>query len=172
MNTNAKQNLERLIGSDAVAELDQWVAKYPEDRKRSAVMAGLMIAQRQNGGHLTTELMDAVADYLEIPHIAAYEVATFYSMYNLEPVGRHVINVCTNISCMLRGSDDLIAHIEKRLGIKPGETTSDGQFTLRAVECQGACVGAPMLEVDHEFHEHMTPEKLDALIDKLAQPAQ
>jgi NADH-quinone oxidoreductase subunit E len=172
MTTRTQSALEALVGPEATAELDAWVAKYPEDRKRSAVMAGLMIAQRANGGHLTTELMDAVADYLGIPHVSAYEVATFYSMYSLKPVGKHVINVCTNISCMLRGSDDILQHIEKRLGIKPGETTADGQFTLRAVECQGACAGAPMLEVDQQFHEHLTPESVDALIDRLAHPAE
>jgi NADH-quinone oxidoreductase subunit E len=109
--------------------------------------------------------MDAVADYLEIPHIAAYEVATFYTMYNLKPVGEHVINICTNISCMLRGSKEIVEHLNKRLSVKFGETTTDNKFTLIEVECQGACAGAPMFEVDKVFHENLTPEKVDTIID-------
>lgn len=161
----ASKSLAELLPADALKEVDRWIAKYPADRKRSAVMAGLMIAQDNNNGYLSEELMDAVADYLDIPHMAAYEVATFYTMYNLKPVGEHVINVCTNISCMLRGSKDIAEHIKKRLDISFGETTADNRFTLKEVECQGACAGAPMAEIDKTFHENLTPEKIDEIID-------
>ena len=162
-----QKSLTDMLPDEAIQELEVWLAKYPAEKRRSAVMAGLMIAQKNNKGYLTQELMDAVADYLGIPHVAAYEVATFYTMYNLEPVGEHVINVCNNISCMLRGCDELIAHLEKRLGIKTGQTTSDNKITLRTVECAGACAGAPMCEIDEVYYEHLTEEKLDSLVDKI-----
>jgi NADH-quinone oxidoreductase subunit E len=158
-----------LLTPESRAEIDTWVAKYPADRKQSAVMAALRIAQDQNGGWLSTDLIDAVAEYLQMETIAVYEVATFYSMYELEPVGRHKIAICTNISCLLRGSDDIVAHLEKRLGIKLGETTADGRFTLKEVECLGACVGAPMCQIGRQYHELLTPEKLDAIVDQLEQ---
>jgi len=145
-------------------EIDKWVAKYPVDQKQSAVMAALRIVQDQNGGWLNTSLMDAVAEYLEMPPIAVYEVATFYSMYELSPVGRHKICICTNISCMLCGSDKVVEHFEKRLGIKLGETTADGKFTLKEVECLGACVGAPMMQIGHEYFENLTPESIDQIL--------
>ena len=163
----AQKSLKGMLPEEAIQEIEVWLAKYPADKRRSAVMAALMIAQTNNGGYLSQELMDAVADYLGIPHVAAYEVATFYTMYNLEPVGEHVINVCNNISCMLRGCDELIAHLEKRLGIKTGQTTPDNKITLRTVECAGACAGAPMCEIDEVYHEHLTEEKLDSLVDKI-----
>lgn len=156
-----------LFTAESLAEIDHWVAKYPAERKQSAVMAALRIAQDQNGGWLTTELMDAIADYLEMPAIAVYEVATFYSMYELEPVGRHKICVCTNISCMLCGSDEVVAHLQKRLGIKLGETTSDGRITLKEVECLGACVNAPVMQIARDYHERLTPELIDTLLDGL-----
>ncbi len=156
-----------LIGAEARAEIDRWVAKYPEDQKQSAVMHALKTMQDQNGGWLTTDLMDAVAEYLEMESIAVYEVATFYSMYEMNPVGRHKICICTNISCQLCGSDDVVAHLEKRLGVKLGETTADGRITLKEVECLGACVGAPMLQIGTDYYEHLTPEKIDELLDKL-----
>ncbi len=153
-----------LLTADSRAEIDQWVAKYPDDRKSSAVMAALRIAQEQNGGWLTNELMDAVAEYLDMPAIAVYEVATFYSMYELKPVGRHKICICTNISCMLCGSDKIVDHLENKLGIKMGETTADGKFSLKEVECQGACIGAPMFELNKQFYEYLTPEKVDEIL--------
>lgn len=159
-------NIE-LLNETSRAEIDRWVAKYPPERKASAVMAALRIAQEQNGGYLNTELMDAVAVYLEMPNVAVYEVATFYSMYELEPVGRHKICVCTNISCMLCGSDEIVEHLEQRLGIKLGETTADGRFTLKEVECLGACVGAPMLQLGRDYHENLTPETVDQILDGL-----
>ncbi len=171
VNTQPK-TLADLIRPEAIKQIDVELAKYPEKGRRSAVMAGLMIAQTENNGHLTEELMDAVADYIRIPHMAAYEVATFYSMYSLKAVGNYVINVCTNISCALRGSDEVLAHLKQRLDISPGETTEDNQFTIREVECLGACAGAPMFEVDRIYHENLTSEKIDKIIDKLAKPAE
>jgi NADH-quinone oxidoreductase subunit E len=124
--------------------------------------------QHENGGYLTTELMDAVADYLDLPPIAVYEVGSFYSMFELKPVGRHCISVCTNISCLLRGGDAILAHLEKKLGIRLGESTPDGKFYLkREEECLAACCGAPMMQVNHVYHEHLTPEKVDRVLDSL-----
>ncbi|NNJ72554.1 MAG: NAD(P)H-dependent oxidoreductase subunit E [Enterobacterales bacterium] len=163
--TSPQSDLERLIPTEAIEELEYELTKYPANKRRSAVMAGLMIAQRCNNGYLSEELMNAVADYLGIPHVAAYEVATFYTMYNLKPVGEHVINVCTNISCMLRGSDKVMAHLEDRLAIKVGETTPDNKFTLFEVECAGACKDAPMFEMDEVYFENLTPEKIDQILD-------
>jgi NADH-quinone oxidoreductase subunit E len=157
-----------LLSSHARAEIDHWVARYPVEQKQSAVLAALREVQHENGGYLTTELMDAVADYLDMPPIAVYEVASFYSMYELKPVGRHSVSVCTNISCMLRGGDAVLAHIEKKLGIKLGESTPDGKFYLkREEECLAACCGAPMMQVDHVYYEHLTPEKVDQVLDSL-----
>lgn len=150
--------------------IDHWLTKYPADQRRSAVVAALLEAQKQNAGHLTDEAMNAVADYLKIPHIEAYEVATFYDMYNLKPIGKHKIAVCTNISCMLRGADGIVDHLKKRLKINVNETTPDGKFTLREVECMAACCGAPMCQVDDKhYHENLTPEKIDKLIDQLSE---
>ena len=150
------------------AEIDLWVAKFPEGRARSAVLAALHAAQHENGGFLTAALMDSVAEYLEIPAIQVYEVATFYSMFETKPVGRHHMSVCTNISCMLRGSGDIVAYIEKKLGIKTGQSTPDGRIYLKIEEeCLAACTGAPMLMVDHVYHEELTPEKIDLILDGL-----
>jgi len=165
--TVAESKLE-LISSSARAEIDKWLSKYPEDRRQSAVIAALTAVQNENGGSLTTELMDAVADYLQLPPIAVYEVASFYSMFDLQPVGRHKISVCTNISCMLCGGEKIVEHISSRLGIKLGETSADGKFTLnREEECLAACAGAPMMVVDGHYHEHLTAEKVDAILDGL-----
>ncbi len=161
------ENLIELLSADSRADIDRWIAKYPADQKQSAVMAGLRIAQEQNGGWLTDELIQAVAGYLDMDAIAAYEVATFYGMYERKPVGKHKICVCTNISCMLCGSDDVVAHLEQRLGIKMGETTEDGRFTLKEVECLGACVNAPMFELNKSYYENLTPESIDAILDGL-----
>jgi NADH-quinone oxidoreductase subunit E len=157
-----------LLSAHARAEIDHWLTRYPADRKQSAVLAALREVQHENHGYLTTELMDAVADYLDLPAIAVYEVATFYSMFETQPVGRHNIAVCTNISCMLRGGDAILAHIEKKLGIKLGESTPDGKFYLkREEECLAACCGAPMMQVNHIYYEHLTPEKVDQVLDSL-----
>lgn len=157
-----------ILSEHTRSEIDAWLKKYPEDRKQSALLAALREAQHQNGGYLTTELMDAVAAYLELPNIAVYEVASFYSMFETEPVGRHSISICTNISCMLMGSDRIVDHIEKKLGIKTGETTEDGRFYIkREEECLAACCGGPMMMVDHNYYEKLTPEKVDEILDRL-----
>lgn len=156
-----------LLNEVSRAEIDKWIAKYPEDRQQSAVMAALRIVQDQNGGYLTNDLIEAVAEYLRMQPIAVYEIATFYSMYELKPVGKHVISVCTNISCMLCGSDNIMAHLKKKLAIKPGETSADGRFSLREVECLGACVHAPMLQIGHRYYENLTPESLDRILEEL-----
>jgi NADH-quinone oxidoreductase subunit E len=141
------------LSSHVREEIDRWVAKFPPDRRRSAVISALHAAQHENHGFLTPPLMDAVADYLGLPPILVYEVATFYSMFETKPVGRHSISVCTNISCMLRGSADVVDRIEKKLGIKTGESTPDGRIYLkREEECLAACTGAPMMMVDHVYH--------------------
>jgi len=156
-----------VLSTKTCEAIDHWVQKYPEDQKQSAVIPALHLAQEQNGGYLTEELMDAVADYLSMTKISVYEVGTFYSMYELNPVGKHKINVCTNLSCMLAGSDEVVAHLQKKLTVKFGETTLDGKFTLKEAECLGACVGAPMMQVDRDYHEHLTPEKIDKILDDI-----
>ncbi|VAX13934.1 NADH-ubiquinone oxidoreductase chain E [hydrothermal vent metagenome] len=156
-----------LISEASKAEINRWIAKYPPERKRSAVMAALRIVQDQNKGYLSNDLKDAVAEYLDLPPIAVYEVATFYSMYELEAVGKHKICVCTNISCMLRGSDEIVDHLTKRLGIGLGETTNDGRFTLKEVECLGACVEAPMFQIGDQYHGNLTPKTVDEILDGL-----
>jgi NADH-quinone oxidoreductase subunit E len=149
------------------AEIDRWIAKYPEEWRQSAVMAALQIVQENNGGYLTQERMDQVAAYLDMPPIAVYEVATFYSMYELKPVGRHKVCVCTNVSCMINGSDKIVEHMEKKLGIKLGETTGDGKFTLKEVECLGACGGAPMFQIGTKYYENLTTELVDSILEGL-----
>ena len=149
-------------------EIDHWVRKFPEGRQRSAVISALQAVQQENQGYLTPELMDSVAEYLDLPPIQVYEIATFYSLLETEPVGRYRISVCTNISCMLRGSGEIVEHLEKKLGIKTGESTEDGKFYLnREEECLAACCGAPMMMVDHDYHENLTPAKVDAVLEKL-----
>lgn len=157
-----------VLSAHTLAEIDLWLKKYPADRKQSAVLAALREAQHQNQGYLTSELMDAVAGYLEMPKIAVYEVASFYSMFETRPVGRHSISVCTNISCMLMGADDIVGHIEQKLGIKTGQSTADGRFFIkREEECLAACCGGPMMMVDHKYHEKLTPDRVDAILDSL-----
>lgn len=156
-----------LLSAATRAEIDEWLQNYPPDQKQSAVMSALRIVQAANGGWLTTPLMDAIADYLDMPPIAVYEVASFYSMYEHKPVGRHKICICTNISCLLCGSEDIVVYLEKKLGIKMGETTSDERFTLKEVECLGACVGAPMLQIGRDYYENLTPEKIDSILEQL-----
>ena len=149
-------------------EIDGWLKRFPEEGKRSAVIGALHAAQHQNEGYLTQELMDAVADYIGLPKVQVYEIATFYSMFETKPVGRHSISVCTNISCMLCGGDEIQAHIEKKLGIKVGESTPDGRIYLkREEECLAACCGAPMMQVDHVYYENLTPERVDEILDGL-----
>jgi NADH-quinone oxidoreductase subunit E len=160
--------IDQVLSDHVREEIDHWVEKFPEGRQRSAVIAALQAAQHENEGFLTPEIMDAIAAYLNLPAIQVYEVATFYSMFETKPVGRHSVSVCTNISCWLRGADDIVAHIEARLGIKVGESTADGKFFLkREEECLAACCGAPMMMIDHHYFENLTPEKVDKVLDSL-----
>jgi NADH-quinone oxidoreductase subunit E len=155
--------------SDATRrEIDHWVARFPPGRQRSAVISALRAAQEQNQGYLTPALMDAVAAYLQLPPIQVYEAASFYSMFETHPCGRHHVSICTNISCMLRGAEELVAHVEGRLGIREGESTADGRiFLKREEECLAACTGAPMMMVDHVYHENLTAERIDRILDEL-----
>ncbi len=147
-------------------EIDHWVAKFPPDRKRSAVISALHAVQHEQG-YLTEDAMNAVAAYLGLPAVQVYEVASFYSMFETKPCGRHHISVCTNISCMLRGGEAILAHVEKRLGVTVGESTADGRFFLKAEEeCLAACNGAPMMMVDHVYFENLTPETVDRILDE------
>ena len=157
------------ILSDHVREeIDRWKARFPEDRQRSAVIGALHAVQHENDGYLTAELMNGVADYLDLPTIQVYEVATFYSMFVTKPVGRHNVAICTNVSCMLRGAEELVEHVENRLGARIGESTEDGRIYLkREEECLAACCGAPMMMVDHKYYENLTPEKVDEILDRL-----
>ncbi len=155
------------FSAEGLAECKRLIARYPEGRSKSALLPILHIAQSENDGWLSVNAMDAVAQVLGIQHIEVYEVASFYSMYNLRPIGKHLLEVCHTSPCMIRGSDDIIAYIEKELNIRVGETTKDGMFTLKGVECLGSCGTAPMLQCGAKYHENLTPEKVDALLDQL-----
>lgn len=165
----ANKHKADLLSPELRAEIDDWLARYPADQRQSAVLGALRAAQHHAEGHyLSNEIMDAVAAYIGMPEIAVYEVASFYSMFNLKPVGKHEISLCTNVSCMLRGADEILAHLEKRLGIRLGESTPDGKFFLKKEEeCLAACCGAPMMQVDHVYYENLTPEKVDEILDAL-----
>jgi len=157
-----------LLSAETLQAIDHWVSKFPPDQKRSAVIQSLMAAQHQNGGWLTRELIEAVADYLQLPPVWAHEVASFYSMFDLHPVGRHKVNICTNISCWLNGAEDIVRKVENKLGIRMGETTADGRITLiREEECLAACCGAPMMVVDGHYHEKLTSHSIDTILDGL-----
>lgn len=157
-----------VISEQSRAKIDQWIAKFPADKKQSAVLPALTIVQNENNGWLKPEHMDAVAEYLGMPPISVYEVATFYTMFDVKPVGRHKISVCTNMSCMLTGADDIVRYIENKLHIKLGGTTADNKFTLkREEECLAACGGGPMMTVDGHYHENLTPKKVDSILDNL-----
>ena len=157
-----------LLSQRIKEEIDQWVQKFPQGKQRSAIIAALHSVQHFNQGFLTTELMNEVADYLDLPRIQVFEVASFYSMFNTQPVGRHEISICTNISCMLRGSDEILDHIQKRLSVKAGESTPDGKiFLKKEEECLAACTGAPMLMIDHQYIENLNIKKVDEILDEL-----
>ncbi|MES9857369.1 MAG: NAD(P)H-dependent oxidoreductase subunit E [Sedimenticola sp.] len=158
---------DQLFSPEVKVEIDKWIAKYPEGWQQSAVMAALRIVQDDNGGSLTRELMDKVAAYLDMPPIAVYEVATFYSMYEHKQVGKHKVCVCTNISCMINGSDKIVDHLEKKLDIKMGDVTEDDKYSLKEVECLGACGGAPMFQIGNKYYENLTPELVDTILDGL-----
>ncbi len=165
---SADSRNEAMLSDRTRATIDHWVAKFPQDKKRSALIQALLAAQEQNGGWITTELSEAVAAYLELPPVWAHEVVSFYSMFFTRPVGRHKVNICTNISCWLNGAEALVAHAEAKLGVKLGGTTADGRITLvREEECLAGCCGAPMMVVDGHYREHLDIEKLDAILDGL-----
>jgi NADH-quinone oxidoreductase subunit E len=157
-----------LLSQHVIDEIEHWKARFPAEHSRSAVIGALHAAQHENGGYLTAELMNAVAAYLELPSIQVYEVATFYSMFQTRPVGRHNVAICTNVSCMLRGAEELVAHVEKKLGVRQGESTPDGRIYLkREEECLAACCGAPMMMVDHVYHENLSIADVDRILDGL-----
>ena len=148
--------------------IDHWIQKFPQGKQRSAIIASLHAVQHHNNGFLTNDLLNQVADYINVPKMNVYEVATFYSMFQTQPVGKHEIAVCNNISCMLRGSDEIISHLEKKLNIGLGESTLDGRIFLKnEEECLAACTGAPMMMVDHIYIENLTIEKVDEILERL-----
>jgi len=151
--------------SEQLQEVQRLVSRYPEGREKSALIPVLHLAQDTFGGWLSTDVMDYVASLLQLKPIEVYEVASFYSMFNLSPVGKHLLEVCQTGPCMLNGSESIVEYIYVRLGIRPGETTADGQFTLKTLECLGACGYAPMLQLGEHYKEHLTKEKIDALIE-------
>jgi NADH-quinone oxidoreductase subunit E len=168
MATETQVRKSELLTPESRARIDAWIAKYTADQKQSAVLSALQTAQEQNGGWVSRELLDAVADYLDMPPVLVYEVGTFYSMIELEPVGRNMVALCTNLSCMLCGAGTIVEHVENKLGIKLGETTADGRITLKLEEeCLAACAGGPMMTVNGHYHENLTPEKVDEILDAL-----
>ena len=161
-------NGSAMLTEKTLKTIDHWAAKFPPDKKRSALIQALMAAQEQNGGWISRELTEAVAGYLELPPVWAHEVVSFYSMFFDQPAGRHKVNLCTNISCWLNGAEDMVSHVENKLGIKLGETTADDRITLVVEEeCLAACCGAPMMVVDGHYHENLDTDKLDKILDGL-----
>jgi NADH-quinone oxidoreductase subunit E len=149
-------------------EIEHWKARFPEDRQRSAVISALHAVQHENHGFVTAEQMNAVAEYLDLPTMQVYEVATFYSMFQTKEVGRNEVAICTNVSCMLRGADDIVDHVEDKLGIKLGESTDDGKIFLKQEEeCIAACCGAPAMMINHRYYENLTKEQVDEILDGL-----
>lgn len=159
------QNIATL-SDEVIAEIDRWVAKYPEGKQRSAVMQALMIVQEDNGGWLTQPLMNAVAKHLHMPPVAVLEIATFYTMYEHKPVNENMVYICTNVSCQLKGAMDVADHIEKRCKTKMGGNSPCGKFTLREVECLGACVDAPIVQINKKFYENVSTENVDKILDE------
>ena len=160
------------FSEEKLVEAKNIIARYPQGKQKSALLPLLHLAQQEFGGWLSVETMDYVASLLDLEPIEVYEVATFYSMYNLKPVGRYMFEVCQTGPCMLRGSDDIIHYIYEKLGIKPGETTKDGLFTLKTVECLGACGYAPMMQMGKTYREHLTKDKVDTIIDECRRNAE
>jgi len=156
-----------MLSAEAIKKIDYELTKYPEDKRQAAVMSALRIVQTERGW-LSQESISEVAQYLRIPEIAALEVATFYNMYDLEPVGKYKITICTNISCMLRDSDGIVSHLQTKLGVGFNEVTTDGKFCLKEGECMGCCGGAPLMHINNtDMHEFLTPEKVDAILKEL-----
>ena len=165
---NDMSETQNELSAHAREEIDVLLTRYPAEQKKSALLGALNIVQHENQGFLTNELMKLVADYLDLAEIEVYEVASFYSMYELKPVARHNVAICSNISCMLMGSQSLIDHVQNKLGIKLGESTADGRIYLKKEEeCLAACAGGPMMQVDHVYYENLTPEKVDEILDGL-----
>ncbi|MCE5387402.1 MAG: NADH-quinone oxidoreductase subunit NuoE [Acidithiobacillus sp.] len=160
-----------MLSANSLAEIDRERLKYPPEQARSVLLAALRIAQEEHG-FLSNELIEFVASYLGVPSIQAFEVATFYTMYDLAPVGKYQFCVCGSVSCFLNGSDEILAHLQDRLGIGIGETTADGLFTLKEVECLGACKDAPMMQLGDRYLENLTPERIDTLIEQLRKEVQ
>jgi len=156
-----------MISNKAKKQIDEWIKKYPKGKQSSAVMQALRIVQAENENSLSAELIQAVADYLDMPGIATQEVATFYENYNHKPVGKHTIRICHNISCMLNGADNLIEYLEKKLDVRTGKVTKDGLVNVKKVECLGACVGAPMFQIGDKYYENLTEQKIDNILAKL-----
>jgi NADH-quinone oxidoreductase subunit E len=158
----------KTLSDEVCGKIDRLIMKFPEGKQRSAVIGALHAVQHENDGFLSAEHMNAVADYMSLPTIQVYEVATFYSMFQTQPVGRHNVAICTNISCMLRGANDIVEHVEAKLGVKLGESTEDGRIYLkREEECLAACCDAPMMMVDYKYHENLTKENVDKILDAL-----
>jgi len=158
----------KILTQDIKNKIDALKEHFPEGRQRSAIIGALHLIQHKNDGYLTPELMGEIADYIDVPAMQVYEVATFYSMFNTKPVGRNNVAICTNISCMLRGANEIVDHVEKKLGIKLGESTKDGRiFLKKEEECLAACCGAPMVMVNHNYHENITIERIDEILGDL-----
>ena len=156
------------LSSHAREEIDELLSHFPADQKKSALLGALNVVQHENNGFLTEALMTLVADYLDLAKIEVYEVASFYSMYELKPVARNNVAICTNICCMLMGSQSIVDHVEKKLNIKIGESTDDGRIYLKKEEeCLAACAGGPMMQVNHVYYENLSPEKVDEILDGL-----
>lgn len=160
---SSQKNIQ--FSEEAMATVNKIISRYPEGKHKSALLPILHIAQAEFDGWLSAETMAYVASILKIQSVEVYEVASFYSMYNLKPVGKCLLEVCRTSSCWARGADDVVNYIGKKLNIKPGETSKDGMFTLKTVECLGSCGTAPMMQVGASFHENLTPEKIDSILD-------
>lgn len=167
---NKEEKREFVFNKDNLAKANIIIAKYPEDRKKSAMLPLLDLAQRQNGGYLSYPVIDYIAKMLDVIPIKVYEVASFYTMFNLKPVGKNHIQICTTTPCWLRGSDDIVSACKKELGINVGETTNDQEFTITEVECLGACINAPIVQINDDYHENLTTDKVIKIIQQLKTP--
>ncbi len=166
MTTDMMEKTE--LSTHAREQIDELLSHFPAEHKKSALLGALNVVQHENKGFLTKELMEAVADYLGLAKIEVYEAASFYSMYELKPVARNNVAICTNVCCMLMGSQSIVDHVEKKLNIKVGESTEDGRIYLKKEEeCLAACAGGPMMQVNHVYYENLTPEKVDEILDGL-----
>jgi NADH-quinone oxidoreductase subunit E len=158
---------EKILFNTCVDKINLWLKKFPSDKKRSAIIPALRIIQDENNGFLTIKLMDYLANFLEVPNIYVYEVATFYSMYELKNVGKYKLSLCTNISCMLNGSEEIVNYLKNKLNINFNEVTKDGKFSLKEVECLAACGGAPVMQIGNKYYENLTIDKIDKILENL-----